>query len=276
MKKYYIIYLLFSVVLCSCYDREKLVDKRKLTAGDFRMFQQTPAWALAKAVDDEDKVEIMTIARKNPEIVNYQSSIFGETLLHCAIQQQKDESVRGLISAKADVNIQDSINGDTPLNDACSNNSNNLEIIKLLIDNGANVNALTGAKEAYYTPLMSACYGHFLEAAQLLLENGANINHMNSDGYTAFGLSLILEDYEMAYYLLKHGADFKVPIIYERDYSKEDTVITIRPIYIKEYMGGINVDYFTSGRKYYYKIIEYLKESGIQIEAQGERNRYSQ
>lgn len=49
-----IIYLVFACLLFSCSNmfREKIVDKSELTGGDYRLFQNMPAWVLVKAVED--------------------------------------------------------------------------------------------------------------------------------------------------------------------------------------------------------------------------------
>ena len=51
-----IIQLVFSCLLFSCSNnsREKSVDSSELSNIDYRLFQNTPAWELAKAVQEED------------------------------------------------------------------------------------------------------------------------------------------------------------------------------------------------------------------------------
>lgn len=48
---------LFSCLLLACtnFNRDKSVDKAELTGRDYRLFQNTPAWDLAKAVQDGDE-----------------------------------------------------------------------------------------------------------------------------------------------------------------------------------------------------------------------------
>lgn len=47
--------LIFCCLLLSCsnINRDKPVDKSELSGRDYRLFQNTPAWELAKAVQDE-------------------------------------------------------------------------------------------------------------------------------------------------------------------------------------------------------------------------------
>ena len=55
-----IIHLVFVCLLFSCSNmcREKIVDKSELTGGDYRLFQNTPAWELAKAVEDGNTAQL--------------------------------------------------------------------------------------------------------------------------------------------------------------------------------------------------------------------------
>ncbi len=56
MKKSVLIY--FVIFLFSCQNQETIVDKTKLSSMDYRLFQQTIVWTLAKSVMAEDKVKI--------------------------------------------------------------------------------------------------------------------------------------------------------------------------------------------------------------------------
>ena len=75
------------------------------------------------------------------------------------------EIVKMLVEKGADVNKLDS-NGNTPLSITCSNN--NIAIINYLIDHNADVNQGNA--------LYNACENGNLEVAKLLIEKGANVN----------------------------------------------------------------------------------------------------
>jgi ankyrin repeat protein len=70
--------------------------------------------------------------------------------------------------------------GSTPLGDAAFHG--NLEIVKLLIDQGADVNATNRDGN---TPLIVAAFMCRTEVVQYLLERGASLNHKNDRGETA-------------------------------------------------------------------------------------------
>jgi len=73
-----ICWLLFS---CNNINRDKIVEKSELTYGDYRLFQNTPAWNLAKAVQDENEEVISKILSIDKKLVNYQDPKYGNTLL---------------------------------------------------------------------------------------------------------------------------------------------------------------------------------------------------
>lgn len=51
-----------------------------------------------------------------------------------------------------------------------------MEIVKILVENGANVNFLTETKSS---PLRAACYLGHLNIVEYLVEHGANVNLTN-------------------------------------------------------------------------------------------------
>ena len=68
--------------------------------------------------------------------------------------------------------------GWTPLYSAA--NKGYLEIVKLLIENGADINK---SNNDGWTPLYSAADKGHLEVVKLLIENGADINKSNNNGW---------------------------------------------------------------------------------------------
>ena len=64
----------------------------------------------------------------------------------------------------------------TPLHRAAWNNSN-AEVVKILIEKGASVNALDGNKQ---TPLHKAAYNNSnAEVVKILIEKGASVNALD-------------------------------------------------------------------------------------------------
>lgn len=92
--------------------------------------------------------------------------------------------------------------GDTPLMIAAQ--SGHLDIVKLLLARGADVNA---SGEAGYTPLMGALVCRQPEIALFLLEKGANPNRINGNGDTAIIFASNAGYPDVVAGLLDHGAD---------------------------------------------------------------------
>lgn len=103
--------------------------------------------------------------------------------------------------------------GHTPLFLAC--NVGYLDTVKLLVDNGADINALT---EELETPLMhSAGKGNY-PVVEYLIKNGARLNEQDKDGHTALIIACISgrkspnKDYyiKTAKILIESGANVNV------------------------------------------------------------------
>lgn len=94
-----VIHLVFACLLFSCSNmcRKKIVDKSELTGSDYRLFQNTPAWELSKAVEDGNTEQIDKIVSENPELINYQESQYGQTLLMLTIMNQQLKPFKALL-----------------------------------------------------------------------------------------------------------------------------------------------------------------------------------
>lgn len=104
---------------------------------------------------------------------------------------------------------------------------------------------------------------------EILLNHGAILDAVFDCWRTDLGESLILEEYDIALLLLKHGADYKGPVSYTL--KGEDTIPT-RPQYIQEYIYIERdedqswmynfIDDITRGRKIK-KIQEFIRNDSI-------------
>ncbi|HLY68824.1 MAG TPA: ankyrin repeat domain-containing protein [Puia sp.] len=102
--------------------------------------------------------------------------------------------------------------GDYPINNALV--FRNFETLKMLVDNGANVNAHPMSIPTFpglvgFTPLINAALGGDKKSFFYLLEHGADPNLKTKGGFTALmllQLSEITDDPEMTLALINHGA----------------------------------------------------------------------
>eukprot|EP00574_Skeletonema_japonicum_P011434 CAMPEP_0201715124 /NCGR_PEP_ID=MMETSP0593-20130828/1378_1 /ASSEMBLY_ACC=CAM_ASM_000672 /TAXON_ID=267983 /ORGANISM="Skeletonema japonicum, Strain CCMP2506" /LENGTH=355 /DNA_ID=CAMNT_0048204537 /DNA_START=111 /DNA_END=1179 /DNA_ORIENTATION=- len=101
-----------------------------------------------------------------------------DTPLHWALENGQVYASKLLIDNGADVNAKDN-DGDTPLHGACG--FGHADVAKQLIHNEANVNARNNVGR---TPLHWACFFGRVDAAKLLIHNEANVNAKDNDGST--------------------------------------------------------------------------------------------
>lgn len=164
------------------------------------------AWLQEKQVKDKKQQikqelikefkELLESIKLSPhkDIENNINAFKNLTALHCAVITNRLQLARKLIESSADVNLickSSSMFPITPLNYACADG--NLEMVKLLLQEGANINAKSA--EWLQTPLMDACKGisywtpfstvkwewfspseqQRLDIIELLLDNGASV-----------------------------------------------------------------------------------------------------
>jgi len=96
----------------------------------------------------------------------------------------------------------ETIEGAPPL--WCAAAAGHLEIVRLLVKSGANVNSTTKTNS---TPLRAACFdGHF-EIVKYLVEHNADIEVANRHGHTCLMIACYKGHFKIAKYLIDIGAD---------------------------------------------------------------------
>lgn len=83
--------------------------------------------------------------------------------------------------------------------------SGHLKIVKILIENGANVNTVSSYRN--YTPLLAACEEGNLDIVKLLFENGADIHIKISEFENAISISSSKGHYAIVEYLLEQNVE---------------------------------------------------------------------
>lgn len=101
----------------------------------------------------------------------------GKSLLHFAIdncENNYSEIIEFLINSGANINSCESYLKETPLHRLCARAKPRIEIVKSLLDRGANVNIENVSGK---TPIFYCNFNFSLELLDLLVKHGADINH---------------------------------------------------------------------------------------------------
>ena len=113
----------------------------------------------------------------------------GQTPLYCAAQNGHLEAARVLLSHAADVNATDRFWNITPLLLA-ARMADNPALIRLLVEAGANVNAVDSRGENVLHMLANYGAGHAAETAHMLMAAGASTSVRNKEGETPLDVAL--------------------------------------------------------------------------------------
>jgi len=152
------------------------------------------------------KVELLL--KENNVDINEKDSIgdsIGNTALMEACEYGHLEIVKLLIEKGADVNLDNNF-GITAL--MYASKKGYLKIIELLLKNDADINYQDNyGKNSAYTALIYACKEGQLETVKLLLKKGANINEKDVSNETALLIACSSGHLEIVKLLLKNGAD---------------------------------------------------------------------
>lgn len=128
---------------------------------------------------------------------------FRQTPLHKAIELGRRETAELLLDKGANINAVTIGVKETPLHVAVR--CNRKELVELLLNGGANINAVERRRR---TPLHVAVrYNSHKELVELLLEKGANVNAVDNLGMTPLHFALKYDQEELVGLLLKKGAN---------------------------------------------------------------------
>ena len=125
------------------------------------------------------------------------------TPLHAAASHAQIECVQVLLDHNANTNIQLDVHGYTPLYLAIDRREDALDVVRLLLEHGADPNLY---KNSYFSPLHYASFLGRRETVRLLLSYGAQVDAKNYRGLTPFQGAASHGHREIMKLLLEHGA----------------------------------------------------------------------
>jgi hypothetical protein len=256
------------LLFISC-NRETKVDKQKLLGNDYRLFQNTPAWELAKAVEDNDVEKIKKEVSYKKVNINYQESRFGNSLLMLAITNNQYTTAEELLKLGANPNLKDFYRGSNSVIDATDHEDPKYLI--LVLKYGGNANSLETAPvknedRARSTPLNNAISNidaYSLDKVKLLIDAGADINYFNNgpEVYTNLPLAeaLIHNNIKALLFLLEKGADYNKVMYTMADGHK---------VFILEGLRKSLIELDSEQYKFKLKAITFLKKHGLDYNAE--------
>ena len=184
MKKLLSFFIIFALLLtisgCAFYTDEHITN--------VGIYKDTPVWELAKAVKNNNTWKIKSILDKNPELVDYQDTKYGATLLIWAVGTEHYNSAKALLECGANPDIICAYTGGTALYTASGYSwvdnfaNKDAKYVQLLLEYGADPNiGFAGSEhnnidEIGTTPLMRSI-GCGIEKTKTLVEGGADINY---------------------------------------------------------------------------------------------------
>jgi ankyrin repeat protein len=155
-----------------------------------------------------DTSSVYSILTRGSEIVNYLNirDSNGNTALHYASGLSRTfELAEILIQKGANVNAINNV-GHTPLHSACSNGL--IETAKILHSNGAEIDTIDKAGRSV---LRQTIENGETAVAEFLIVNGANIHVKDYEGNTAMHLASSKEMINLMRLLVEYGADVNEP-----------------------------------------------------------------
>ncbi|TKR68007.1 hypothetical protein L596_024060 [Steinernema carpocapsae] len=125
----------------------------------------------------------------------------------CHVPPTETQFLTLLLTAGADPNVFDR-DGLTPLMKACRMKEKGLKAIQILLDHGADINAIARPKQDLKTALHYAVLSGSTDLVQLLVENGASTQMpADYDRATPLDLAVLTDNPEMVNILLGAGAN---------------------------------------------------------------------
>lgn len=231
-------------------------NRDNMLGNDLRLFEDTPAWEVAKAIRKDDTLKIKELLSGKPNsLLNYQEKRYGQSLLEWAVYIDKYSSTKVLAEFGANPNLKSRDCTSAFIQAADKNTS---EFLKLLVKYGGNVNAVADLNDSQHlrTPLIAAAVKSF-ENVKILIEAGANPNYVHrAHGIQSALVSAFNSDNIdiINYLIIEVRVDFKKPTGFT---INGDSLYVINDLRRLPYPLG------SESYKKKMKLVKFLKERGM-------------
>ena len=207
-------FLFLVIVFFSCQ-----VPKEKMTGRNIRLWQDTPAWELAKAVRAGNTSRVNEILLKDRINIDYREPKYGQSLLFWAIWHNKTDMVQFLLSKGANPNLHDYFDGQSPIALAAGYYGEDIKMLRLLLEYGGDPNDHTLDSDSVTdmrsmsTPLINAATND-LEKVKLLIKAGADLNLAIEPGCPPLYSAITSNRADVIRYLvMEQKADFRQVVV---------------------------------------------------------------
>ena len=191
---------------------ERCPPGEKLLGQDICLFYNTPVWELAQAVEDENSGLIRSLVQRDDFVLlSFQEPRFGQSLLQWAVRTNHFASVKVLAELGAAPNLQSF--DDTSALIHAAYKADDADYLKLLIENGGDVNARAISKngqfERFETPLIAATK-QIRQNVDILLNAGADPSYYTPNQQTAWKSAATLKKKDIVNLLIiEYEAEFR-------------------------------------------------------------------
>ena len=197
------------------------------------------------------------------------------------IKYQQILEISEFVSKKSSHDSSDeSLNNEIALLHACE--KGHLEIVKCLVETGADVNAKVGLYNETALIIASKC-GHF-KMAKYLIENGAEVNARDKGNDTTLIKASFIGSIELLKCLLENGADVNAKGLWNRTplfFSSENGYLEIVK-FLVENGADVNAEdeykqtpLILASLRGHFEIVKYLVEKGAHVNAKDKDNKTS-
>jgi ankyrin repeat protein len=150
---------------------------------DFASFEETPVEDLAEAVENDDPEDVTAFVVQNANLIDYQDSEFGHTLLFLAVVNHKFSAAKALLDHGADLSVKSFSDSSNVLMTLCSGYSDetcDTAMLSLLLHYNPDLNSYRYDSQGNQISILFESSQRALVCLsfiKMLVRNGADVNY---------------------------------------------------------------------------------------------------